>query len=110
VAGSLAVTTPDKDGSFDVRSAGHSELRLQLDLPRALPGTQATATVTAPDGTSRSLSFLAAPLGGGPVHATLDTPEAGQYTVHVHLDSGVTGSYDLAWCAPGSRADDACPA
>jgi hypothetical protein len=110
--GTLSVADPDQGSPFEVESAGHGKLRLQLSLPRAAPPTQATATVTGPDGRTATVTFTAALTGSGPATAELDAPHAGRYTVAVHLDAGVLQQYDLAWCAPGSRmaAQDASSA
>jgi hypothetical protein len=102
-AGRLSVAAPDASESFDVEQAGHRQLRLQLDLPRALPSTSAKAVVTAPDGRTVDLAFTAAVGSSSFATAILDTPEPGAYHVALHLDSGVLQQYTFGWCAPGSR-------
>jgi len=110
--GSLDAARADQDTSFDLQSAGHQELRLQLDLPNALVGTRATATVTAPDGSTTHITYQAAALQNSPVRTTVQMPEAGHYKVDVHLDTGVMQQFSFAWCAPGSpdAAKDSGPA
>jgi hypothetical protein len=99
----LMVGAGDKESSFTLASAGHATLRLQFDLPRALPATAATATVTGPDGRVQKMSFASTAGVRSPEHATIDAPVAGEYKVVVRLDSGITQDYDFSWCAPGSR-------
>ncbi|HUR61391.1 MAG TPA: hypothetical protein VM286_03385 [Candidatus Thermoplasmatota archaeon] len=102
-SGTLSLVSPEDRTTFTVDSPGHATLRLQLDLPRALPPTSATATVTAPDGRMQRLAFTSVVGGNGPAHADLDTPVAGEYTVVVRLDAGLTQQYAFSWCAPGTR-------
>ncbi|MEA3203411.1 MAG: hypothetical protein QOI63_1086 [Thermoplasmata archaeon] len=101
--GTLTVLSPDQGSPFEVAQAGHGQLRLQLTLPNGAPPTQATATVTGPDGRTATVTFAAGVGGQAPATAQLDAPVAGEYKLAVHLDAGVLQKYAFEWCAPGSR-------
>jgi hypothetical protein len=110
--GTLTVASPGRSAEFEVDQAGHGKLVLQLDLPRALPPTQASAVVTAPDGRTSTLAFTAGLTGSAPARAELETPQPGHYRVAIRLDAGILQDYTFSWCAPGSRmaAQDASSA
>ncbi|HUR63860.1 MAG TPA: hypothetical protein VM241_05190 [Candidatus Thermoplasmatota archaeon] len=108
--GTLTLATPDQSTPFEVEEAGHGRVRLQLDLPRSLPPSQATAVVTGPDGRTATLTFTASATGSSPATADLDAPAPGTYQVAIHLDAGVLQQYAFQWCAPGSRMTAQDPA
>lgn len=108
-AGTLTLASPDAGNPFQVDDAGHGSLRIQLSLPASAPPTQATATVTGPDGRTVKVTFAAGLTGNAPAVATLEKPMPGAYKVDVHLDSGVVQQYGFSWCAPGSRVTEQDP-
>jgi hypothetical protein len=112
VGGTLQPNTPNP-AAFTLAKA-HATLNLYLELPNPQAGSRVSVTVTAPDGTAKTLNANAfLPLvTAQPTRDRIDTAVAGTYTVDASNSGVLAQDYKLSFCSSevGPSDNPACPA
>lgn len=96
--GSLSVTDPSAEHSFEISQRDHPELGVELTLDDPATST-VTATVENPAG--EELGTVEASADDPASESWWDEPTVGEYTITVELQEGASQDYTINWCAEG---------